>query len=673
MVNFLDSPSGYYTSNGINKSVGNRTSPTPTQRVGFLNSPSGYYTQQPKIIKTQSIQQPKPNFFQQAEQGISNFFGGVKNNFMPSNALPSGLKLNFVTPSKNKAANLNIEGNKTQSIKLNKKIPLGSPPKITKYDSSKLISPFNTGVTAVDLAPSTIKTLADLQVDPLSLKNAPKATLKDLFMPFSNPISNSISNNYIKGIVDSIKADGQAISDLFHAKSKSEAAGAGASVAARTVGVVFSPLTSLFSAANDIPVLGTVSKLISLPFDVLGDTGRDIAYPVANMLPISKKAKENIVGGIGEIASLALMIGVGGKIADIPKRITDVLVKKYGVEDANTIVQQAQKKASEMKQLPAPEQPKLLEAKNPQSQVQGEGFTMSDNVNKRNLDLLKAQNDYHAALRDYNRRPTPEKLAKVQQLRDKFNTLRDSYSSSPKTAKEILKPGEYTPAEVRKAVLNSPLKNTPEGNQIINHSIQAEQQGKNVSVSHEEQTVPSEPKSTTQGATPSKIGLSIEQKAIEDKLTKGFEGVAGYDKITIEEQSKLAAETMKNLDEARAIIRGEKPLPKGLRGTALIIAAEDHIEKTGDAQMAYDLANSPLTSETSAAAQEMRLAAERKPDGIAQKLLDLKKAREDAIKNKTGKTVDEAIKSDSQKIVDSIKKAAPTTNDWQSFIESIQC
>lgn len=178
---------------------------------------------------------------------------------------------------------------------------------------------------------------------------------------------------------------------------------------------------------------------------------------------------------------------------------------------------------------------------------------------------------------------------------------------------------------------------------------------------------------TPQGKTPSKIARSIEQKAIEQSLTTGFEGIAGYDKITIKDQAEKASVLLKDIEKTRRVIKGEEPLPAGLRGSAVIKAVEDYIKETGDGKLAYELANSPLVSETSSAAQELRLAAEREPDSLTLKLQQLKKLRQDAIKKKTGKTVDKAVKEEVENIKKEAKKKAPTKEDWGSFIRSIQC
>jgi hypothetical protein len=170
----------------------------------------------------------------------------------------------------------------------------------------------------------------------------------------------------------------------------------------------------------------------------------------------------------------------------------------------------------------------------------------------------------------------------------------------------------------------------------------------------------------------SKIAQSIETKAVERKLTQGFEGLAGYDPITIKDQAARASSLMTDVEKAGRVIRGEEALPEGLRGTALITAVEEHIAKTGDAKMAYELANSPLVSETSAAAQELRLAAERQPDSLTVKMQEIKKVREAAATRKFGDLKKARVKVTAE-IINEVKKAAPKAKDWQSFLTEITC
>jgi hypothetical protein len=167
----------------------------------------------------------------------------------------------------------------------------------------------------------------------------------------------------------------------------------------------------------------------------------------------------------------------------------------------------------------------------------------------------------------------------------------------------------------------------------------------------------------------SKIGKSIEAKAVEAKLTKGFEGTAGYDPISIQQQSEMATRLIKTSPGyARAVIRGAHPLPEGLRGTALITAMEEHILRNPSAELAHELANSPLTSATSAAAQEMRLMAERVPDGITAVFQEIRAAREAGAKQR-GRTPERVTQEIKSEIANNVSKR-PT---WEAFIREIIC
>jgi len=176
----------------------------------------------------------------------------------------------------------------------------------------------------------------------------------------------------------------------------------------------------------------------------------------------------------------------------------------------------------------------------------------------------------------------------------------------------------------------------------------------------------------------SKIAGSIEAKSIEQGLTKGYGHLAEYTPIVIKEQAQKATDLINNnIDEARKIIRGDTPLPEGLKGTALITAMEEHIKKTADGELASELASSPLVSGTSAAAQELRLAAERDPESSVRAIQDINKLLEErASKKFPGKILNKAKSDLSGKYQSQIKnevKKANTSYSWQAFIESIKC
>ena len=171
---------------------------------------------------------------------------------------------------------------------------------------------------------------------------------------------------------------------------------------------------------------------------------------------------------------------------------------------------------------------------------------------------------------------------------------------------------------------------------------------------------------------PSKIAKSIETKAVEAKLTKGFATLAEYTPVTIKAQAKHATELVNtDFEKARSIIRGETPLPDNVKGVSLITAMEEHILKYPDAELAYELANSPLVTGTSTAAQELRLAAERVPDSLAAKLQEVKQAKRQAMEKRYNKKAPEAIKEEVVKIKKEIN--VPDKYDWGAFIQKLEC
>jgi len=162
---------------------------------------------------------------------------------------------------------------------------------------------------------------------------------------------------------------------------------------------------------------------------------------------------------------------------------------------------------------------------------------------------------------------------------------------------------------------------------------------------------------------PSKVAKSIESKTIEEGLTKGFENMAGYEKITIKDQARRASDVMKDITKATDMVEGKIPMANGLRPEMLIKAMEDYALRTGNADLALKIAKSPLVSETSAHAQALRILAERNPDSATEAIRKVAKAKRKKAGKKKGKVAKEIKKN--------IKK--PTRGDWEAFIKEIQC
>jgi len=201
-----------------------------------------------------------------------------------------------------------------------------------KTRSPEPSTPF--GQQAIKTLPNTMSSLAELQIDPLSLKANPHEAIGSALK--------SVDNAFIQ--------EGKNIRELFDAgsvkSSASQIIGSFAKTLAGGASIALAPISALFEGANNIPVLGTVSKLISLPFVAAGEVATKTSDAVIDHLPISQEAKDNIKPGIGEILSLAAQIAVG-KASDIATKKIGELTTKYGAKDAQTIVTKAQELATE--------------------------------------------------------------------------------------------------------------------------------------------------------------------------------------------------------------------------------------------------------------------------------------------------------------------------------------
>src|SRR5258705_2939004 len=161
--------------------------------------------------------------------------------------------------------------------------------------------------------PQLNQTMKDLRIDPLSFQANPKKALQDGY----DTIKAAITKDAPK-IGDYFKQYGASL------PNNPKQVGQAGTAAAAAGNIVFSPISALFAAANDIPVLGTAAKLITLPFTVLGESGTGISNTIIDRLPISQAAKDQIKPGLGEIAALAAQLiggaGLGGEKARLTEK-----------------------------------------------------------------------------------------------------------------------------------------------------------------------------------------------------------------------------------------------------------------------------------------------------------------------------------------------------------------
>ena len=394
---------------------------------------------------------------------------------------------------------------------------------------------------------------------------------------------------------------------------------------------LFAPITAGLKGAEKIPGVGVLAVGVNALFGAIGSGSAEIGDNLLNDLPISDKAKETVRPLVQETASLAGMILAGragvldfGKFADKSKAIVDNIRGNVKVEALDLPV----KSESIETQVPISTPTKRLAE-----------FSKKEGYEPITPDAQLPEIEF-------GKKGKGEKTVPTIQIGEKTqtnNTAKNDGLTYEPVVSEV-------PVEVKQPVV------TERPTEIIPIA---------------EKTVPTE---VPIGTKSSGIAKSIEQKAIEANMTKGYSEVAGYDPITIKDQSTRATDLINNdFETARAVIKGEKPLPEGLRGTALITAMEEHIKKTKNADLAYELANSNLVSETSFAAQELRLAAERNPDSLTAKFKEIKDAREKQFERRNKKTSTKAKQEAVKEIKDSIKKSVSKRPTWEEFINSVTC
>lgn len=229
----------------------------------------------------------------------------------------------------------------------------------------------------------------------------------------------------------------------------------------------------------------------------------------------------------------------------------------------------------------------------------------------------------------------------------------------------VAKPASASPSEVTPAKTEtpSPASVEPKSESSVNSSPKAAEVSK----------------PTTQANVPgdtgtSKIAQDIQTKAVAKNLTDNYGELSQYSKINVADEAKKAVDFVNgDKDTLDKVISGEKPLPSNLRATAVIKAVEEHPEYGKSGEMLKSLAKSPLNTESSRSAQELRLAAERDTNSATNKINELDKTRSDAFKAKSGKTVAKASSDEVKQIRAAVPRAKVTKETFSSFVDSLRC
>lgn len=171
---------------------------------------------------------------------------------------------------------------------------------------------------------------------------------------------------------------------------------------------------------------------------------------------------------------------------------------------------------------------------------------------------------------------------------------------------------------------------------------------------------------------PSKLAQGVEEKAIANKLTAGFEGKPEYETVTVPEQAKMAADLIRK-DPAKAvrIAMGAEHPEGGLLPESVFVAVENHATANKDVNLLRELATtSSLSSQATAMGQRISMLAARDPNSAVAAIQKISKAREEAAAKRYGPKAKAAAKA---QIRVEIKAANSNPKTWKAFIEQITC
>ena len=424
------------------------------------------------------------------------------------------------------------------------------------------------------------------------------------------------------------------------------------------IGILFSPISAAFSAAKKIPILQEAATILEMPFVVTGRVGGFAADKFVNALPIDQNTKDILSPAFEELGTLAGQILLGGKIIhslakgivkgkkletktirDNVKEIKAIEPKAQAVLEQKATekgikIEQPTKeiKLAEIKTISKELQPLAQEARKYKS-VEEFVMGVAININKYQKFTAEKYGKIIPGAEGLGKMNRVFSTSEVNYLFQKINgqSLTDFYTQAVKGVKEV------------KPVLEAQPK--PEVTNVV------------------------------EGGKPSGIAMSIEARAIEQGLTKGFKDLAEYDPVTIKRQSQLMSDLMKtDIEKAKRVATGKEVLPPELKGSTALKAMEEYAMETRDGQLASELANSPLASETSVAGQTLRLLAEKDPNSAIIKIQEIMKERQmSAEKKLLGKTPEKVKTEIKESLKEKVKKNKPSKKSWERFIDEITC
>jgi hypothetical protein len=571
-------------------------------------------------------------------------------------------------------------------------IPIGQPAPAKSV-------PYSSPAKVLSTMPATMGALANLQSDPLSLKQSPIKPGTDT----TARVPEAAHDLAVKSAT------------LLSSRSPSEAIGNTGKVIGASASYLFSPVSALFEGLSKVPVVGTVPKLFpGLPITALSEASGNASDKFVDALPLSPETKNNVRGGVRDIFSLAGILA-GGKALELAEPKIAEISKKYSAKDTTTIIDKAREMAgintpiiSKPTEVPKPiELPKAESAPTPvvpkaSSVIEKQSALpivekpapatkylshYDDEIDSLMQGKVKLRVNDGGVRTEYKQMLSPDNYMRVFRKDSKYKTTDEFASDLGMTENELM-------AEMEKRIHASThdRANVLELNRLMRGDFTPEEQtqANEKSIDTDEvnahlagmqspmtDTLPNTGSSLREisGTGETKVrGLSkgIDAKAVERKLTATFGDLPEYQTVSMKDQASKAIDLLsRDSGQAKRIAMGTEQAPEGIIPEMLLKVVEDKATKEGDVATLRELATrSRLTSEATTMGQRIRTLGERDPESPINAIREVSDARKAAQKKRMGV---EDVKKVKGQIKDQIAKTRPTKQTWVDFVKSIQC
>jgi len=494
--------------------------------------------------------------------------------------------------------------------------------------------------------PATKAAINKLKENPLSLPGEDWGTYgKKLF------------DSTIGSVVNSVFDEGQRIKDLFTGGTPSEIASKGIKVVSGAGNIVFSPITALFSGAEQIVGLGTIAKLISIPFSAAGDVGGGVAKSAINVLPIPEKDKESLRDAAQEIGALAGQIALGygaKKVVPIAKEKMAELTKKFGPDGAKTIVDVATKKAEGANKP-------LAETYRKENRFPTEKTT---DIQRNTFETVNLREGTQLERPIYDIKPGAQEpiksVAKETPVYDKavsdYQKKLDIFTKkpTPKSEAAVLEARKTVAQEKMKIETAEPIKTaevTPTGTPIITEVIPKLHPESNINTR----------------------AVMLEKAAVEKGIISEMEAPKTHEIMRMKDQASRAVDFMNNQPiEFKKFLSGDNSVvPPELNPGSLYKAAEIRAMANKDVAMIRELSKSKIPTEAGQTLGALRSSDMNSPVKIVRYLQS--KMQENATKGLKGKTPEKVKESIKKPLTEKIKKAGPNKYDLMNLLDKIKC